>query len=297
MRVIFNHNAGKKHWNAEEICALFLNHGITPAISFVRHHADIRTLALQAVHQGEKVVVAAGGDGTINAVASTLVGTESSLGILPLGTLNHFARDLGLPLETSEAVRVIAEQHVTAVDVGEVNGQTFVNNSSLGLYPAMVSEREHLQHGGLWKWTAWFVAFWKVLHRFPHITVQLQVDRASLMRTASFVFVGNNEYEIEGIKIGTRRCLDAGHLLLGVAGAMSRLELLRLGFSAVSGGLNSFKEFESFCTDELRVESKRRHLQVSFDGEVARMSTPLHYRILPGALRVIVPRPPSGNPG
>ena len=86
--------------------------------------------------------MAAGGDGTINSVASAVVGSEKSLGVLPFGTMNHFAKDLHIPLDLEGAVNTIVAGHKTKVDVGEVNGRIFLNNSSLGLYPSIVRERQ-----------------------------------------------------------------------------------------------------------------------------------------------------------
>ena len=223
-------------------------------------------------------------------MASAVAGTDSVLGVLPLGTLNHFAKDLGMPLEIPDAVQVIAQQYVSTVDVGQVNEQMFVNNSSLGIYPSIVSERERLQRTGLHKWLALLVASFKVWRRLPRITVRLQVDQKSLVRTTHFVFVGNNEYEIEGTKLGTRRHLDAGNLVLYTAGSQTRTDLVRLALRTFLGR-HSWDQFEILRTQELWIESRRPHLHVSFDGEVARMKTPLHYKILPRALRVIVPKP------
>jgi diacylglycerol kinase family enzyme len=194
-----------------------------------------------------------------------------------------------LPFEIADAVRVIAQQRVIAVDVGEVNGRTFLNNSGIGIYPALVAERERLQKHGLKKIFALVIAFFKVLRRFPHVTVRLEVAGETLVRTTSFIFVGNNEYEFQGTRIATRQRLDAGHLQLCMTGKMSRMELLRIAFGAVLGSANFLKGFEIFSTDELRVESKRRHLRVAFDGEVMRIPPPLNYKILPRALQVIVP--------
>ena len=290
LSIILNPSAGKKGGDPDQLRSLFQKYGINPSILVVSKGTDLRNLALEGVRKKEKVIVAGGGDGTVNAVSSVLAGTDSALGVLPLGTLNHFAKDLGLPLEIPDAVQVIAQQYVSTVDVGQVNERTFVNNSSLGTYPSIVSERERLQRTGFQKWVALLVASFKVLRRLPPITVRLKIDGKSLVRTTHFVFVGNNEYEIEGTKLGTRRRLDAGHLVLYIADTKTRKDLVRLAFRTFIDR-HSWNEFEIIHTQELWIESKRPHLHVSFDGEVARMKTPLHYRILPHALRVIVSRP------
>src|SRR5581483_6186931 len=134
------------------------------------------------------VIVAAGGDGTLNAVASALVGTDIALGVLPMGTLNHFAKDLKIPLDVAHAARAIAEGHTKTVDVGVVNGRIFVNNSSLGLYPHIVRARELKQHRPGWgKWTALVWATWLVLRRSPFLRLRLCLERAESRYAASLV--------------------------------------------------------------------------------------------------------------
>ena len=107
---------------------------------------DVSELVRAAVRRGATVVAAGGGDGTVNAVASVLVGTETTLGVLPLGTLNHFAKDIGIPLEMEEALAVLRDGKVQHVDVGTVSDRIFINNSGLGLYPDMVFNRERRQN-------------------------------------------------------------------------------------------------------------------------------------------------------
>ena len=294
LTIILNPSAGKNGGDPDQLRSLFQQYGITPSILVVPKGTDIRKLALEAVRKNDKIIVAGGGDGTVNAVSSALVGTDCIFGVLPLGTLNHFAKDLGMPGEIPEAIRAIAQQYVSTVDVGEVNEQTFVNNSSLGIYPSIVSERKRLQRTGVQKWLALLVASFKVFHRLPRITVRVKVEEKSLVRSTHFVFIGNNEYEIEGTKLGTRRCLNAGHLVLYTADSQTRKDLVRLAFRTLFGR-HSWDQFEILRTQELLIESRRPHLHVSFDGEVAKMKTPLHYRILPRALRVIVPGPPRAE--
>ena len=120
------------------------------------------------------MIVAAGGDGTVSAVAANVAGTGIPLGVLPLGTLNHFARDLGLPFDVEEAVRVLKSGRAIAVDTGEVNGHTFMNNSSIGLYPRLVRYRNQQQHRlGRGKWSALLRATLTVLHRHPLFGVRV----------------------------------------------------------------------------------------------------------------------------
>ena len=252
---------------------------------------EISELAERAVAEGADPVVAGGGDGTLNAVASVLVGTERTLGVLPLGTLNHFAKDLNIPLDLEGAARTLIEGTVAQVDVGEVNGRIFLNNSGLGLYPHIVRHREKLQdrlgHG---KWPAFLWAVLSVLRRYPFLTVRMSTDEQAFVRHTPFVFIGNNEYAIDGLNVGGRKRLDSGHLCLYTAHRTGRLGLLRFALRALLGRLRDEKDFDALCTQEVFIETKRTRVHVATDGEVTVMRTPLYYRIRPGALRVLVPR-------
>ncbi len=239
-----------------------------------------------------RAIGAGGGDGTISTVAARLVGTDKALGVLPLGTLNHFAKDLRIPLGLEEAARNVCEGREVSVDVGEVNGQVFVNNSSLGLYPRIVRRREKLQEReGSGKWAAFMRASLAVLRRYPFLYVRLDADGQRIVRKTPFVFVGNNEYEMESLQMGGRACLDAGCLSLYVAHRTGRLGLLRLALSALFGRLRRAHDFDALNAQEIWVETRRpKRLPVATDGEVNVMTTPLRYRVRPGALKVIVPK-------
>ena len=242
------------------------------------------------------MVVAGGGDGTLSAIAARLVGTGVPLGVLPLGTLNHFAKDLGIPLAVDAAVQVIAAGHTADVDVGEVNGRIFINNSGLGLYADIVRHRDRQQRTlGRGKWYALAWATWSMLRRYPFVHVRLVIDGCSREWRTPFVFVGNNQYAMEGLRIGVRSRLDEGLLCVYVAQQPGRLGLLRLALHALLGRLSQASDFDAMTATELLIETRRRHLHVAADGEVWPMTTPLRYRTRPGALRVIVPAPPSAE--
>ncbi|HKP71899.1 MAG TPA: diacylglycerol kinase family protein [Pyrinomonadaceae bacterium] len=261
-------------------------------VSLARSGVEIVSLARRAARQDEvKVVVAGGGDGTVNAVASELVGTEKTLGVLPLGTLNHFAKDLHIPLELEEAARNIVEGETIKVDVGEVNGRIFINNSSLGLYPSIVRHREKQQERlGRGKWPAFFWATLEVFRRYPLFSVRLSTDEREFRRRTPFIFIGNNEYQMDTFNLGARSCLDAGQLSLHMTRDTGRFGLVRLALRALCGRLREAKDFDALCTKEVWIETRRTRLRVATDGEVNIMRSPLHYRVRPGALRVIVPK-------
>lgn len=266
-------------------------------VHLARAGEELTELARAAVSNGARAVVAGGGDGTVGAVASALVGTDKTLGVLPLGTLNHFAKDLRIPLEVGPAARNVCEGREVLVDVAEVSGggesdrRVFINNSGLGLYPHIVRRREKLQEReSVGKWTAFARASLAILRRYPFMNVRLNADGREIVRRTPFVFVGNNEYEVEGTRIGGRERLDAGRLSLYVAHRTGRLGLLRLALRALFGRLRQSKDFDALSAEEIWVETRRpKRIYVATDGEVTVMTTPLHYRVLPKALRVIVP--------
>ena len=290
MIVIMNRSAGGLDDPQARIAELFRAHGEAPRIVQPDDHRDISSLALEAAQSEEETVVAAGGDGTINAVAAELAGTHKTLGVLPVGTLNHFAKDLGIPLNLEAAVQAVLQKHAMSVDVGEVNGRIFINNSSLGIYPQIVSRREAQQSRfARGKWPAFLWATLQAFRRFPFLDLRVTFEGRQIMRKTAFLFVGNNEYEIAGFKLGSRACLNGGKLGLYLSQGTGRLGLFRLALHALFGRVDQAKDFEVFCVAEARVETRKRRLLVACDGEVALMETPLQYRIRPGALRVLVP--------
>ncbi len=283
---------GDKEAARDRLAELFRESGLEARIQLARSGEEIIELARRAVRENCQPIVAGGGDGTINAVASEVVGTDRTLGVLPLGTLNHFAKDLNIPLDLDAAARVIIDGREASVDVGEVEGRIFLNNSSLGLYPSIVRHREKQQERlGRGKWPAFVWATLTMLKRYPFLSVRLSTDDQQLIRRTPFVFVGNNEYQMESFNVGARSCIDAGHLSLYVAHRTGRLGLLRLAWRALFGGLRDAEDFDALCTTEVVIETRRpKRLRVATDGEVTIMTTPLHYRVRPGALRVLVPK-------
>jgi diacylglycerol kinase family enzyme len=270
-----------------EIQSAFTRRGRAVRLERVRDPGDLPARARQAASRGD-VLVAAGGDGTVNAIAGVAVETHATLGILPMGTLNHFAKDLGLPLDLEHAVGTITRGHARGVDVGEVNGRIFVNNSNVGLYPRMVWERDEEQRRGRDKWTAFAIAMLRTWRSYRTITARLMVGaKAAVVRTP-FIFVGNNHYTAEGFQLGGRSRLDEGRLSIYMAPECGRFEILSLPVRALSRRLSSGAPFVEFDADTVAVDVDSRRVRVALDGEVALMSSPLEYRIRPRALNVLV---------
>lgn len=292
--VIVNVDSGRGHDESSmaRLRDLFASHGLAADIVPVRTGAEVLERAQQAVREKASMVVAAGGDGTVSAVASCLKGSRVALAVLPMGTLNHFAKDLGVPVDLEVAARIIADGHRVAIDLGEVNGRTFINNASLGIYPDIVRDRERRQRRlGYGKYWAMLWATLSVLRRSPFLRLQLEIDGRIEHWRSPFVFVGNNDYVMEGFNIGVRSSIRDGRLSIYMTRRHTRLGLLVLALHALVGRLRQAADFAMTSATVLRIDSRRRRLLVAVDGEVAAMETPLEFRVLRGALTVMAPAP------
>jgi YegS/Rv2252/BmrU family lipid kinase len=249
---------------------------------------EVRSRAI--AERGDALLIVGGGDGTISAAASALVGTDTRLGILPLGTLNHFSRDLGIPADLGEAAKLLASGAERRVDVAEMNGRIFINNSAIGLYPLMVVDRDLQQRRlGRSKRLAMIVASIRTLARFNHQRLTLTVNDEKGRVDTPLLFVGNNDYRIDIGGPGQRESLDDGELCVLVMRKKTRLGLIGASVRAL---LNRSRRDDMVRLDDvqrLRVESRRSHLTVSLDGEVVSAASPLDYRIRKQALTVIAP--------
>ncbi len=297
IEVIINASSGAGN-NADlqqDLVKIFKAAGVEAQISRARNGAGVIKLVQQAVRSDAEAIVAGGGDGTVSSVAKAVLESGKTLGVLPLGTMNHFAKDLRIPLDLKGAVETIVRGHEVRVDVGEVNAHIFINNSSLGLYPSIVREREKQQRLGWGKWPAYIWAAVAVLRRYPFLDIRVGVDGKELRSRTPFVFIGNNEYEMETLNIGGRACLDKGELSLYMTNRTGRLGLIRLALRALLGGLRQEKDFLALCTKEIWIGTRHKRLRVAFDGEVLSIEAPLHYRVRPGALRVLAPPSTAEN--
>jgi diacylglycerol kinase family enzyme len=288
--VILNPKSGSSsNVDAQRLVGLFRAEGADIKIVTLvleRQSAMIR----DAVSVPGDAVVAAGGDGTVSSVAAALAGGPTPLGILPFGTLNHFAKDLHISMDVAQAVKTIVARHVAAVDVAYVNERVFINNSSIGIYPGIVELREELRRQGRNKWTAFAIASLSVLARETEVSVRVAVDGRTVVTRTPFLFVGNNEYATEGIHLGARARIDAGRLYAYLAPRMHTRDLPKLFLWALLGRARRHGAFATFGAAEMWIDTpRRRSVRVATDGEITMLSTPLHYRVAPGALRVLVP--------
>ncbi|QYM78104.1 hypothetical protein K0B96_12385 [Horticoccus luteus] len=271
---------------------------LTAAFRAAAVDADVRLVAPQAMRdevahaaalQPDAVVVG-GGDGTLNTAAGVLAGGATPLGVLPLGTLNHFAHDLGLPLEIDDAIRVIARGRVRAIDVGEVNGRVFLNNCSLGAYPAAVQRRDSLRRTrGFGKWRAMVVASLDVFRRVRRLRAQIEIDGAPHSCRTPLLFVSNNHYDGRLFASSLREHLDEGRLWLYVARTHRFFPLLRSAWQALVRGLDAADALDTHSAQQVTIDVGLPKITTGLDGELVTFAAPLRFRIRPHALRVLAP--------
>ena len=299
--VLLNASAGAFHkTHAEDVRSTlekaFAQHNVTAEIHFIESDG-LRTAAETALASAKcrdiDAVVIGGGDGSVRTLAGLLAETDIPLGVLPLGTLNHFAKDLGIPLDIDAAAATIAAGHTRLVDLGEVNDETFVNTSSIGIYPYMVVDRERRRRAGPkgTKWVAMVPAFFRMLRQFPRRRLHIAAGGLARPYRTPCLFVGNNEYSTELFALGRRTHLDKGALWFYVVKPRNPLEFFWMVCRLCFGRLDQARDLDTFELGAAEINAKTSRLPVALDGDVITMPSPLRYRSRPRALRVIVPEP------
>lgn len=295
LALVINRSAGSFHRLALEptiaaIAQALRDGGHTVEINICGRR-DLAERLTEWAHRGDiDAVLCGGGDGTALTAILAGLGQEKPLGILPLGTLNLLARDLGLPPDAVEAARMLAPGHTAAIDLAEVNGLPFAIWASLGMHPVIVHRRDKLQRGGLKKWPAFALAALRALRRYPLIRVSLAVNGQMTTITTPLLVISNNAWRDRPLPL-VRESLDRGELVVHVAKVTTRWGLLRLAFQALVGTWRDGQLLETFSAEEVRVISRKRRMIVSLDGEVTVLRAPLIFRLRPKALRVLMPSP------
>ncbi len=286
--IILNPNAGTAA-NKEAIDEAF---GRYPDVQHRLYNyegsGDLETAAERALEEGADIIVAAGGDGTMNAVAGIAAHSGVPLGLLPMGTLNHLAKDLGVPLDINNAVSVICEGKTEKIDIGEVNGLYFVNNISLGFYPKAVRIRERLKNY-ITKWPALAVAVLTVLFSLPYFRIRLEWQGGAKKIKAPLVFIGNNAYELSSEHFGQRLALNRGSLWIAISKTRDVIENMKTVWAALRGSTAPSDKMETMELTEFTLRSRRHSFHIGMDGELVKVNNPLKVKIHPAALQVRTP--------
>jgi diacylglycerol kinase family enzyme len=256
--------------------------------------------AAQAAAERGGVLVAVGGDGTLNSAAQAALAHDVPFGVIAQGTFNLFARQHGLPLEAADATRALLEAEVVPVDVGLVNQRVFLVNASLGLYPRVLEDREQFkQRLGRYRWVALLSGIVSLLNWRRQLVLEIELDgQLHHLRTPT-LFVGNNREQLARVGVDSAIAAVAGEGgLVGLAPRpQGRWAKLRLLWRGLVGSLGESEEVDSFAFRSLTVKThSRRKVTVATDGEINRMVPPLRFTVSPRPLRLLKPRADATAP-
>ena len=257
--------------------------------------AGLAAAIVVAVNEGARRIIVAGGDGTVAAAASVVAGTDVTVGILPAGTRNHLAKDLGIPLDLGDAARVAIGGRVTTIDVGRAGERIFLNTSSLGAYVVFVRTRERLEPR-LGYWIASVVATVRLLFRLRSFGVELEAGGQRRRYRTPLIFIGIGERELKLPKLGGR--IENGRRGLHVLIVESRTgaRLLALALAAAARGLHSVASgptLDAILVERCRIELPFPTARIAMDGEIIDARGTIEYTLWCDALRVVIPRAAS----
>lgn len=296
--VIVNPRSGKP--DTDQSIAM-LRETLAPAVKSLTLHeirkgSEIAQAARDAVAGGSDIVAALGGDGTQSAVAGALAGTGAMMAVLPGGTFNYFAREIGV--ETMEAaIGAILSGRTAPRAIGSINDRVFLNNASVGLYPRIIQSREAIYR----RWgRSRIAAYWSVLVTLTQLRrpMHLSVLVGEEMRVyeTSMAFVSRSAYQLDRLGLEGAEAVRDGHFALFVARATSRSALLAASLRLAFGRMARGADFDLVISDSFEIVTPQRRRSVAVDGEQDRMSTPLRLKVLKSALRVVVPPVPPEDP-
>ncbi|MBO7706990.1 MULTISPECIES: diacylglycerol/lipid kinase family protein [Acinetobacter] len=261
---------------------------LSECINFDQMMQDILLRHRQAENVG--VVVAAGGDGTLNAVASKLMGTDIPMGILPLGTFNYVARVLNIPLDLLDAAKTISEGQPRSVHVAQLNQHIYLNNASLGLYPLFIQKREQFnKHFGRFPLHAYTSALDVLIRDRKELKLEVEVDGQRYPVKTPLIFFGNNQLQLAEMKLRIAEAAEAGKVAGVVVAKSDKRTLFKILWQLIKGNLDQASDVYSFAADEVIVHSKRNKLTVAVDGEIVTMTPPLKITVRKHALNIMVP--------
>jgi len=287
--VIANPNSGRNSHDAEAIDVAMKVFG-TATLRRWKQGEDLEDTVRKAIADGFTTIVAAGGDGTVMGVANAMVNTDATMAVLPLGTFNYFARGLQLSQEPAEAAQAILNGHAHRISVGAVNGKVFLNNASLGIYPAILKQRESVYR----RWgRRRIMAHWSVLKTFMSYRkpwrITLTIDGQERHITTPLVFVARSAYQLDRFGLPGAAEISNDDLVVFITHAEGRLALLRTTWRLCFRNVKLGRDVDLLHVDNLSIDTGRRDLLVAYDGEKSRMKTPLKFEILPDALSIILP--------
>lgn len=236
------------------------------------------------------VVVAAGGDGTLNAVAAQLMGTDIPMGIFPLGTFNYVARLLNIPLDLLKAAEVIATGKIREMHVAQINDHIYLNNASLGLYPLFIQKRElYNQRFGRFALNAYTSGLDVLIRDRKELKLEIEVDGKKYPVKTPLIFFGNNQLQLAEMNLRIAESAANGKVAGIVVAKSDKCTLFKMLWQLMRGNLDQAPDVYSFSADEVKIYSKRKKLTVALDGEIVEMQPPLKISVRKNALKIMVP--------
>ena len=241
------------------------------------------------------LVIAAGGDGTVNAVAALCHEHGARMAVIPLGTFNYFAREMLVPLQPLDALEVALTGVERSVAVGFAADNLFLNNASFGIYSTLIRKREQASSRfGRMRFVAAIASAIGLLQGSRRFNITLTVDGHEEKRTTSLVFVGNNTLQLDNLGLEVAKCTRQDRLAVVIMKRTSRWQMIRILFRSATKTLKNEDRLDEFCLDRFSVDTKRHYVDVVIDGEIMRCKTPLAFEVKPASLRVIVPKQEQG---
>jgi diacylglycerol kinase family enzyme len=254
--------------------------------------------AARAVGEGFRIVVAAGGDGSVAGVAHALAGTQAALAVLPLGTFNYFARGLKMPEDPETAARAILDGKPHDIKVGTLNGRVFLNNVSIGIYPAILEEREATYaRFGRYRFLAHLASLRTILRfQSPHRMEIYQDETRHRIRTP-MLFVARSAYQLDQFGLEGADAISDDRFVVFLAHQQTRLGFLRLAWRLIRKKVDHGRDVIVSTPRRLAVGVRgRKRMSVALDGEKLRMPLPLRIRLNDHVLRVILPPGKADTP-
>jgi diacylglycerol kinase family enzyme len=299
LSIIYNRNSGFHAVNKdeiyEELIRLLTAYGYEIQSFEMSRFSSFAALMQQVLQRHQErgrlgIVVAAGGDGTLNAVAGYLMKTAVPMGILPLGTFNYVARVLGIPLDLLEAARVIGEGEERLVHTALMNDQIYLNNASLGLYPLFIQKRElYNRYLGRFPLNAYTSGLDVLIRDREELKLQIEVDGVKYPVKTPLIFFGNNQLQLADLNLKIAESAAQGRVAGVVVAKSDKWTLFKMLWQLMKGSLEQAPDVYSFDADHVVIHAARKKLTVALDGEIVEMKPPLHISVKKNALKIRVP--------
>jgi diacylglycerol kinase family enzyme len=290
--LIINRRSGKQDAESrvDRIRRLFAQHGATLEVLEFGKENSLAEVTRKALQTEDATIVVAGGDGTVCGVSELVVGTGRKMGIIPSGTFNYFARSLDIPEDIDAAVQVILSGETELTKVARINDRVFLNNASLGAYPAILQTREGIYH----RWgRSRVAAYWSVIKALATLRAPMRltvtVDGTKHRYRTPLIFAVNNAFQLEQMGLGGADCIAAGEMVLLVAPDTDRWGMLKLALALAVGMARKKVDYELHCGKDIRIEMARKRRHVARDGELDKMRGPFRLTLSQEKLDVLVP--------